>query len=66
MKQGKKSKRHVQKKARSCDYPECGNTECALKDLKKCSRCNAVYYCSVEHQKLHWKEHKKLCKEIVK
>ena len=29
--------------------------------LKRCSRCHCVAYCSVEHQKLHWKYHKSLC-----
>ena len=29
--------------------------------LKRCSRCHCVSYCSVEHQKLHWKYHKSLC-----
>lgn len=50
--------------ARHCDYPDCDNTDCDKSDFKKCSRCKAVCYCCVEHQKLHWKDHKKLCKEI--
>jgi len=29
--------------------------------LMKCSRCKSVSYCSQEHQKQHWKEHKKYC-----
>ena len=29
--------------------------------LKRCSRCRCVAYCSVEHQKCHWKYHKALC-----
>ncbi|KAL1497646.1 hypothetical protein ABEB36_008569 [Hypothenemus hampei] len=28
----------------------------------KCSKCKLVYYCSVEHQKEHWIEHKEHCK----
>ena len=32
------------------------------KKLKKCSKCNAVYYCSTECQLKDWKvQHKKLC-----
>lgn len=29
----------------------------------KCSRCKKANYCSVQHQKLHWKYHKTLCQE---
>lgn len=29
--------------------------------LKICSRCKKVRYCSLEHQKAHWKEHKEEC-----
>jgi hypothetical protein len=29
--------------------------------LMKCGRCQLVYYCSVEHQKLHWNAHKIQC-----
>jgi len=29
--------------------------------LKRCTRCRCVAYCSVEHQKMHWKYHKSLC-----
>ena len=31
--------------------------------LRKCSRCEAVVYCSVECQKSHWKAHKPNCRE---
>lgn len=32
-------------------------------DLKKCTRCNKIYYCSEECQKLDFKQHKKICQE---
>ena len=31
--------------------------------MKKCSRCLTAYYCSLDCQKTHWKEHKKVCKQ---
>lgn len=31
--------------------------------LFKCGRCKEEHYCSKEHQKLHWKWHKKMCFE---
>jgi hypothetical protein len=34
---------------------------CNKKASQKCSRCLTTYYCCVEHQKEHWKEHKKAC-----
>lgn len=37
----------------SCDAPAC---------INRCSGCQAVYYCSNECQKAHWKLHKKNCK----
>lgn len=27
----------------------------------KCSKCKQVYYCNVECQRKHWKEHKEMC-----
>lgn len=37
----------------------CGKME----NLLKCGRCRNSFYCSKEHQKKHWKEHKLTCKE---
>lgn len=39
----------------------CELQNCSLKGTYKCSRCKNTYYCCVEHQKLHWKEHKSSC-----
>eukprot|EP00978_Attheya_sp_CCMP212_P043656 scaffold288635_cov60-Attheya_sp.AAC.4 len=48
-------------KLRICAW--CKKSMAALenKQLKKCSGCNASFYCSREHQKLHWKRHKIDC-----
>lgn len=35
---------------------------CFVVSTKMCS-CKVVYYCSAAHQKEHWQEHKKTCKE---
>jgi len=35
-------------------------------NLKLCSKCHSVSYCSVEHQKEDWQKHKKNCKEMFK
>mmetsp|Transcript_20114 Transcript_20114/g.26101 ORF Transcript_20114/g.26101 Transcript_20114/m.26101 type:complete len:412 (+) Transcript_20114:79-1314(+) len=45
--------------------PKC--TYCGTKNVKlfKCSRCRCVTYCNKEHQKAHWKDHKKNCKLLA-
>lgn len=43
----------------SCMVCQVSGTE--SRPLKRCSRCNAIYYCSPEHQRKHWKRHKSLC-----
>ncbi|CAH0564025.1 unnamed protein product [Brassicogethes aeneus] len=35
---------------------------CKIPTEKKCSTCKLVYYCSQEHQKEHWKDHKEACR----
>jgi ankyrin repeat protein len=52
------------RKARYCEYPECSSNK-EEKDLKVCTRCKIVHYCCAEHQKLRWKEHKKICKALI-
>ncbi|XP_014223967.1 uncharacterized protein LOC106650470 [Trichogramma pretiosum] len=33
--------------------------------LKKCSNCKMISYCSKEHQKQHWLQHKNLCRVLA-
>jgi tetratricopeptide (TPR) repeat protein len=42
---------------------KCDHCEKVLgeENLKRCSRCRLVYYCSADCQKLHWKKHKEMC-----
>ncbi|KAK9885453.1 hypothetical protein WA026_010949 [Henosepilachna vigintioctopunctata] len=35
---------------------------CAKPAQRKCSACKIAHYCSVEHQRGHWKDHKRMCK----
>lgn len=30
--------------------------------LKRCTKCKIIFYCSKEHQKIHWSTHKNFCK----
>ena len=56
----------------SREFIRCANPSCELNRLdqstgqvkfKKCSRCQAVIYCSRECQVAHYPEHKRLCRE---
>mmetsp|Transcript_25767 Transcript_25767/g.64365 ORF Transcript_25767/g.64365 Transcript_25767/m.64365 type:complete len:192 (-) Transcript_25767:201-776(-) len=49
----------ILKEAQHCAM--CGER---LANPKICSRCQKVGYCNAEHQKLHWKEHKKSCNPV--
>ncbi|CAH1261379.1 EGLN1 [Branchiostoma lanceolatum] len=47
----------------SCDGCElCG----AMENLLRCGGCRTAYYCSKEHQRTHWKKHKRICKSKSK
>ena len=50
------------KQVKMCGWGECHKTvtDTGL-PLMRCSNCKSGYYCSLEHQKLDWKHHKKLC-----
>ncbi|XP_073961933.1 SET domain-containing protein SmydA-8-like [Choristoneura fumiferana] len=37
---------------------------CLAPSSQKCSGCQAVHYCSREHQKQHWKQHKHQCTPV--
>jgi hypothetical protein len=45
--------------AKACAY--CG----ARDNLSKCARCKCTWYCSVEHQRAHYHEHKQECRMIA-
>ncbi|KAI0062435.1 hypothetical protein BV25DRAFT_1855702 [Artomyces pyxidatus] len=48
---------------RSC--AKFGESETINKALRRCGKCRTVPYCSVECQKLDWKEHKNLCNVYI-
>ena len=50
---------HARSSKRHC--ASCGGRSTANAKLMCCSRCHCVYYCNVECQKRHWKEHKPKC-----
>ena len=47
--------------AEMCALAGCGGTS----NLKHCSRCKKIAYCSKECQKLDWKAHKRVCVEAL-
>uniref|UniRef100_A0A0G4G8D9 MYND-type domain-containing protein n=1 Tax=Chromera velia CCMP2878 TaxID=1169474 RepID=A0A0G4G8D9_9ALVE len=50
--------RVVELKCNNCNTPGGGGG----KELKRCSRCQQVWYCNVDCQKADWKFHKRVCK----
>ena len=71
--QGLKNKRDETMKTRNHACVFCGvtgevNVPAKLRKIRlsKCSGCHTVSYCSTAHQKLHWKEHKVVCKAFQK
>ena len=45
-----------------CGLPFCDKREATVKQFKYCGDCEAEWYCCAEHQVLHWKEHKPICR----
>lgn len=50
-----------------CAFPTCqvSNLGGRHSRLRKCSNCESVMYCSRDHQKAHWFEHKSECVRVV-
>lgn len=44
---------------------QCKQCAKSSNDMKKCSVCLDVYYCSVECQKADWTSHKKICTQVA-
>jgi hypothetical protein len=47
------------------EQPYCYTCKDPTAELKKCSRCSVAWYCSVECQKKHLKQHRDICKTIA-
>ena len=45
-----------------CGLPSCDQREVTVKQFKYCGDCEEEWYCCAEHQVLHWKEHKPICR----
>jgi hypothetical protein len=52
-------------KDRRCALPDCDIGGTGLyNNMKKCTRCRAVYYCCKRHQELHWPQHRRTCVKV--
>lgn len=49
------------RKGTSYTLSQCAYCNNEMKDLKKCSQCKSVGYCSKTCQEKHWSEHKEIC-----
>jgi MYND finger/Sel1 repeat len=49
--------------ANRCSFCSASGSTLSCRMLR-CSRCKEGLYCSVEHQKKHWKVHKRFCEEV--
>jgi hypothetical protein len=45
---------------------QCALPSCSEAAKRKCAACGSLGYCSREHQRSDWKDHKKVCQRIVK
>lgn len=55
----------------ACNYPGCFNWQQPSEALlvggkgKTCSKCRVARYCCVEHQHLHWQQHRAACRALA-
>ena len=53
-------------KVRVCALPQCNlDGKGLFCKMLKCGRCRSVYYCSLEHQREHWKAHRPSCRSTI-
>jgi len=43
--------------------PTCVHCETATTDLKRCSRCEDAFYCSIICEEAHWNQHRPACSQ---
>lgn len=59
----KKLEKKLIKSSVACS--NCGKDAEPLKPFMRCGKCRFPSYCSKECQKIHWKEHKKVCQPSI-